>query len=62
MLMRNIKKLEKDGTINSIIAQRVIDKAAVAGNGNQCSYVKDCQVTENHRKSQSCEENGSKVR
>ena len=41
MLMRNIKKIEKDSTINSIIAQRVIDKAAVAGNGNQCSYVKD---------------------
>ena len=41
MLMQNIKKLEKDGTINSIIAQRVIDKVAVAGNGNQCSYVKD---------------------
>ena len=26
---------------NSIIAQRVIDKAAVACNGNQCSYVMD---------------------
>lgn len=32
-----LKYVSKDGTINSIIAQRVIDKAAVAGNGNQCS-------------------------
>lgn len=35
------RALNLQGRRNSIIAQRIIDKAAVACNGNQCSYVKD---------------------
>ena len=34
---------------NSIIAQRVIDKAAVASNENKFSYAKDWQITENQK-------------